>query len=94
TKPTNLKKHRQNDCKRFITKTNVTPNGEIAKTEIFSIDSDLIAYEQAFDGLYAVCTNLEDDAPAITKISQNRWKIEECFRLLKSDFKARPVYLS
>ena len=94
TKPTNLKKHRQNDCKRFITKTNVTPNGEIAKTEIFSIDSDLIAYEQAFDGLYAVCTNLEDDAPAITKISQNRWKIEECFRLLKSDLKARPVYLS
>ena len=94
TKPTNLKKHRQNDCKRFITKTNVTPYGEIAKTEIFSIDSDLIAYEQAFDGLYAVCTNLEDDAPAITKISQNRWKIEECFRLLKSDFKARPVYLS
>lgn len=94
TKPANLKKHRQNDYKRFISKTNVTPDGEIAKTEIFNIDSNLIASEQAYDGLYAVCTNLEDDASAITKISHNRWKIEECFRLLKSDFKARPVYLS
>jgi len=93
-RPANLKKHRQNDYKRFISKTNVTPDGEIAETEIFNIDSDLIASEQVYDGLYAVCTNLEDDAPAITKISHNRWKIEECFRLLKSDFKARPVYLS
>ena len=94
TRPATLKKHRQNDYKRFISKTNVTPDGEIAETEIFNIDSDLIASEQAYDGLYAVCTNLEDDAPAITKISHNRWRIEECFRLLKSDFKARPVYLS
>ena len=94
TRPANLKKHRQNDFKRFISKRNVTSEGEIAETEIFNLDSDLIAYEQAYDGLYAVCTNLEDDAIAITKINRNRWKIEECFRLLKSDFKARPVYLS
>lgn len=94
TRPSNLKKHRQNDYKRFITKTNVTEDGEIAETEIYGLDSAIIAAEEAYDGFYAVCTNLEDDALAISKICRYRWKIEECFRLLKTDFKARPVYLS
>ncbi len=89
-----LKKHRQNDYKRFITKTSVTANGEVAKKEVYRIDDTLIAREEAFDGFYAVCTNLEDGAPAIARINQQRWKIEECFRLLKTDFEARPVYLS
>ena len=47
-----------------------------------------------YDGFYAVCTNLEDDATAITKINHRRWEIEECFRIMKCEFKARPVYLS
>lgn len=94
TRPSSLKKHHQNDFKRFITKTNVTSEGEIAENELYSISQDIIANEEAYDGFYAVCTNLEDDAPAITKINHSRWKIEECFRLLKSDFRARPVYLS
>ena len=94
TKPSSLKKHHQNDYKRFISKTNVTNDGEIAKKEVYSINPDVITNEEAYDGFYAVCTNLEDDAPAITKINHNRWEIEECFRLLKTDFKARPVYLS
>lgn len=90
----NLKKHHQNDYKRFITKTSVTTNGEIAEREIYRIDSTAIAREEAYDGFYAVCTNLEDEAPAIARINKQRWKIEECFRLLKTDFEARPVYLS
>jgi transposase len=94
TSPSNLKKHRSNDFKRFISKTNVTNDGEIAKKEVYSIDKEVIFNEEAFDGFYAVCTNLEDEAPAITKINHKRWEIEECFRLLKTDFKARPVYLS
>jgi len=94
TKPSNLKKHHQNDYKRFITKTSVTDDGEIAAKEVYSINPNVITNEEAYDGFYAVCTNLEDDAPAITKINHNRWEIEECFRLLKTDFKARPVYLS
>ena len=94
TKPSSLKKHRQNDYKRFIAKTNVTSGGEIAKNEVYSINQNVVANEEAFDGFYAVCTNLEDDAPAIAKINHKRWEIEECFRLLKTDFKARPVYLS
>lgn len=94
TKPSSLKKHRQNDCKRFITKTNVTDDGEIAENEVYGINQEMISKEEAYDGFYAVCTNLEDDAPAITKINHRRWEIEECFRLLKTDFKARPVYLT
>lgn len=94
TKPSVLKKHQQNDYKRFITRTNVTDDGEIAGNEVYSINQDAVTNEAAYDGFYAVCTNLEDDAPAITKINHKRWEIEECFRLLKTDFKARPVYLS
>ena len=94
SRPSSLKKHHQNDFKRFITKTNITNNGEIAEKEIYNINQDVITNEEAYDGFYAVCTNLEDDAPAITKINHNRWEIEECFRLLKTDFKARPIYLS
>jgi transposase len=92
--PTSLNKHRQNDYKRFIAKAMVTTEGEVAKHELYSLDQDTIAKEEAYDGFYAVCTNLEDDATTIAKINHNRWEIEECFRLLKTDFKARPVYLS
>lgn len=93
-RPSNLKKHRSNDYKRFIAKATVTSDGEIAEKEVYRIDKEMITNEEAFDGFYAVCTNLEEDAPAITKINHKRWEIEECFRLLKTDFKARPVYLS
>jgi transposase len=92
--PSNLKKHRSNDYKRFIAKTNVTADGEIAGKEVYRIDQEVITNEETYDGFYAVCTNLEDDAPVIAKINHKRWEIEECFRLLKIDFKARPVYLS
>jgi transposase len=93
SRPSSIKKHHQNDFKRFIRKTNVTSDGEVAENEIYSVNQDVISKEEAYDGFYAVCSNLEDDASAITKINHNRWKIEECFRLLKSDFRARPVYL-
>lgn len=91
---TSLKKHRQNDYKRFIAKTSVTEDGEVAKKDVYRIDETVIKQEETFDGFYAVCTNLEDDGPTIARINKQRWKIEECFRLLKTDFEARPVYLS
>ena len=47
-----------------------------------------------YDEFYARCTNLAEDAQVITKINHRRWEIEECFRIMKSEFKARPVYLS
>ena len=94
TNPTKLKKCNANDYKRFIHKTNVTPDGEVAVKEIYSIDSTIIEKEEAFDGFYGVCTNLEDDVSEIIKVNHRRWEIEECFRIMKSEFKARPVYLS
>lgn len=92
--PETIKKCRQNDYKRFINKTNITTDGEIADKEIYGINSALIQKEEAFDGFYGVCTNLEDDVSGIIKINHKRWEIEECFRIMKSEFKARPVYLS
>ena len=92
--PKKIKKHNQNDYKRFVKKTSCTPDGEIAEKEIYAIDTDLISKEEAFDGFYGVCTNLEDHASEIIKVNHRRWEIEECFRIMKSEFKARPVYLS
>ncbi|SNS95965.1 Transposase DDE domain-containing protein [Anaerovirgula multivorans] len=94
TNPSKLKKSNQNDYKRFIEKTSVTPNGEVAEKHIYCIDLEVIAKEEAYDGFYAVCTNLEDEASVIIKVNHRRWEIEECFRIMKSEFKARPVYLT
>jgi len=91
--PERINKCRQNDYKRFIHKTNCTPDGEVAENEIYSIDTALIQKEEVFDGFYGVCTNLEDDVSEIIKVNRRRWEIEECFRIMKSEFKARPVYL-
>ena len=51
--------------------------------------------ETLYDGFYAVCTNLVDDSVAdIISVSEGRWKIEESFRIMKTDFESRPVYVS
>ena len=89
-----LDKCNQNDFKRFIKKTNVTNDGEIAEKKVLSLNTDTILKEEKFDGFYGVCTNLNDNAEEIIKVNQRRWKIEESFRILKSEFKARPMYLS
>ncbi|MGI6421088.1 MAG: IS1634 family transposase [Syntrophomonadaceae bacterium] len=94
TNPTKLKKANQNDYKRFVKKMSVTKDGEVAGKEIYTIDNALIAGEEVYDGFYGVCTNLDDDVSAIIAVNRRRWQIEECFRIMKSEFKARPVYLS
>lgn len=88
-----LKKHSQNDCKRFIKKTGVTADGEVADKEVYELNQSVVDEEAKYDGFYAVCTNLEDAPPAIVKINHNRWEIEECFRIMKTDFKSRPAYV-
>jgi len=94
SRPADINKKNQNDFKRFISSTNITKDGEIANKKVYSLNSEAIANEEMYDGFYAVCTNLDEDAAAITKINHRRWEIEECFRIMKSEFKARPVYLS
>jgi transposase len=92
--PKKLSKSGPNDYKRFVTKTNLTADGEVAEKEIYSINADMVTKEETFDGFYGVCTNLEDNASEIIRVNHRRWEIEECFRIMKTDFKARPVYLS
>ena len=92
--PQKLSKAKQNDPKRFIKTTNITNDGEIAEKSIYTIDQNIIDEEAKYDGLYAVCTNLEDSVEEIIEINHRRWEIEESFRIMKSDFKSRPVYHS
>ena len=89
-----LDKRKQTDFKRFIKQTNITSDGEVADKGILSIDMNIIAKEELLDGFYGICTNLEDNVKEIIKVNHRRWEIEECFRIMKSEFKARPVYLS
>ena len=91
----NTKKNRKNpnDPARFIGTTAATKEGEAADIHHY-LDESKIAEESRYDGLYAVCTDLLDDEVGdILKISEGRWQIEQCFRIMKTDFSARPVYL-
>ena len=83
----------QNDPARFIKTTNVTNDGEIAGKKVCELDLDKIRDEEKYDGFYAVITNLEDDICGILKINRQRWEIEENFRIMKTDFEARPIYV-
>lgn len=91
----NTKKNRKNpnDPARFIETVAATKEGEAAAIHHY-LDESKIEEEAKYDGLYAVCTDLLDDAVSdILKVSEGRWQIEECFRIMKTDFSARPVYL-
>ena len=91
----NTKKNRKNpnDPARFIGIAATTKEGESADIRHY-LDESKIEEEAKYDGLYAVCTDLlDDDVSDILKVSEGRWQIEECFRIMKTDFSARPVYL-
>lgn len=92
--PKKIGKPKQNDPKRFIETINTTSNGEVASEAYYSISQSVIDEEAKYDGLYAVCTNLEDDVQDIIKVNQRRWEIEESFRIMKSEFNARPAFHS
>ena len=82
-----------NDPARFISKIVATSAGEKAEVHPY-FDEEKVENEALYDGLYAVATDLLDDKVSdILKISEKRWEIEECFRIMKTDFEARPVFL-
>lgn len=90
-----VKKERRNpnDPARFIGKIAATEDGEAAKIHNY-LDTEKIEQEALYDGMYAVTTDLlDDDVKDILKVSEGRWEIEECFRIMKTDFEARPVFL-
>ncbi len=83
----------QNDPARLIKKVAFTKDGEIAEKRSYELDMDRIKEEEQYDGFYAVITNLDDDVSEILKINKRRWEIEENFRIMKSEFEARPVFV-
>ena len=91
----NTKKQRKNpnDPARFIDSVAATDDGEAANIHNY-LNETKVENEAQYDGLYAICTDLlDDDVNDILKVSESRWQIEECFRIMKTDFSARPVYL-
>lgn len=90
-----IKRNRKNpnDPARFIGRIAVTDSGETAQIHSY-LDTDKVEQESLYDGLYAVSTDLLDDPVRdILNVSEGRWEIEECFRIMKTDFEARPVFL-
>lgn len=87
-------KPRSNDPNRFISQLYFTEDGEIAEKTGYALDVERIAAEEIFDGFYALATNLNDPAEEVIAVNARRWEIEESFRIMKSEFKARPVFLS
>ena len=75
-----------NDIRRFLKNTS-------SNTANYVLDMDKIHEEEKYDGFYAVATNLDDSAKDILAVAQNRYKIEDCFRIMKTNFDARPVFL-
>lgn len=82
-----------NSPSRFLEEISYTKDGEVAAHTDVVVDEDKIADEEMYDGFYAVCTTLEDDVKDIIEINKRRWEIEESFRIMKTEFRARPVYL-
>ncbi|HHT17920.1 MAG TPA: IS1634 family transposase [Papillibacter sp.] len=79
------------DITRFIKRVSSSKSGDKV-TDLYTLDQKVIDEEEKYDGYYAIATNLEDDAKSIIEISSNRYKIENCFRVLKTNFSARPVF--
>ena len=87
-------KKNANDFRRFIKTQNYTPDGEVAEKSRQYIDDEQIRNEQQYDGFYALSTNLMDEDPSgIVEANHQRWQIEQCFRIMKSEFRSRPVYV-
>ncbi|WP_352420933.1 hypothetical protein [Proteiniphilum sp.] len=77
----------------FISQASYTPEGELAPMTSYTLDMEMVEQEERFDGYYGVSTDLSDNEPSILKYNGFRWKLEDCFRVLKTDFEARPVFL-
>jgi transposase len=88
-------KRNPNDPARFLTEISTTKDGEVAENTAVMLDQEKIDREAMYDGFYAICTNLvQDSVKDILAVSEGRWEIEESFRIMKTDFSARPAYVS
>ena len=80
-----------NDVRRFMKRTAKTKSGEKAVIE-YIIDEEKIKEEERYDGYYTVATNLDDPVKDILEVTNNRYKIEDCFRIMKTNFSGRPAF--
>ena len=92
-KKTKIKNKNPNSPIKYITEIKTTETGEVADEAHYSLNTKAILEEAKYDGFYGICTTLDDDIETILKVNKQRWEIEESFRIMKTDFKSRPVYL-
>ena len=78
---------------RFLSETYATEDGEVAVFRTVSLNLDAISEEEKYDGFYAICTDLSDNVTKIIELNHNRWESEDAFRVIKTDFKGRPVFV-
>lgn len=91
-----IKRKGKNDVREYIQELSCTDSGEVAEHRIYALNEEVISADARYDGFYAVYTSLDQTEypiSQINKINHGRWEIEECFRIMKSEFRARPVYL-
>lgn len=82
------------DYKRFISKEHCTDEGEVAQNQILSLNNELIENEEKFDGFYGISADRELGINIVFSVLHNKWEIEESFRIMKTDFRTRPIFLS
>ncbi len=88
-----VQKKRANASGRYVTELYATGTGEVAVFKTAALNLEAIADDEKYDGFYAICTDLSDAVGEIIGLNHNRWESEDCFRVLKTDFRARPVFV-
>lgn len=88
-----ITKKRPNAPGRYVTETYTTQDGEIAVFKVAALNLDAISDDEKYDGFYGICTDLDNPVNEIIELNHNRWESEDCFRVMKTDFKARPVFV-
>lgn len=86
-------KKRQTSPERFLSEVYATETGELAEFKTVALNMNAIADEQKYDGFYAICTDLNNEVGDILRLNHNRWESEDAFRVIKTDFRARPVFV-
>lgn len=88
-----VEKTSQNSPSRFISRVSATQDGELAQFTSYELNREMIEQEERFDGFYGICTNVKDNPVDVMRFNSLRWTVEDGFRVTKTDFDARPVYV-
>lgn len=88
-----ISKKRKNAPGRYVTEMYATDDGEVAVFKVAALNLNAIEDDEKYDGFYSICTDLNNPVYEILELNHNRWESEESFRILKTDFKARPVFV-